>query len=98
MAAPVRRGNLSEEAIRALLEATDPGKLASIFFAPPAAEGAAPITALAFVIRCRPGGFMVCLPAEEQVQAALDAAPLRYAQQVCMITIGANRGRNTVVD
>ena len=28
MAAPVRRGNLSEEAIRALLEATDPGKLA----------------------------------------------------------------------
>lgn len=95
MAAPVRRGNLSEEAVRSLLEATEPGKLASIFFTPPAAEGAAPITALAFVIRCRPGGFMVCLPAEEQVQTALDAAPLRYAHQLCMITIGANRGRNT---
>ena len=90
MAAPLRRGSLSEEDIRALLEATDPGKLASIFFVPPAVDGAA----LAFLIRCRPGGFMVCMLAEEQVQATLDAAPLRFAQHPCSIYTGPNRGRN----
>ena len=94
MGAPVRRGSLSEEDIRALLQATDLGKFASIFFVPPAVDGAAPVTALAFLIRCRPGGFMVCMPAEEQVQATLDAAPLRFAQHPCSIYTGPNRGRN----
>ena len=34
--------------------------------------------------------------AEEQVQATLDAAPLCFAQHLCSIYIGSNRGRNTV--
>ena len=89
------RGGLSEENIRALFGATEPGKLAPLHFQPPQEDGAGNPVVVCYLVRCRSTGFMTLMPGGEQVQAMLDAAPLRYAYAPCDVTVATNRGRNS---